>query len=100
MMVMMPVDGFRGNIEGFVEKISPIPPSRCSPGSKCHFPLIHVTYRVLSCMLLGSLHVLLCCCRPLDDTEDTDPDLMEDGEMVADSDSEEECDDAERDVDD
>ena len=51
-------------------------------------------------MLLGSLHVLLCCCRPLDDTEDIDPDLMEDGEMVADLDSEEECDDAERDVDD
>ena len=49
-------------------------------------------------MLLGSLHVLLCCCRPLDDTEDIDPDLMEDGEMVADLDSEEECDDAEREM--
>ena len=61
---------------------------------------MHVTYRVLF-MYVG-LHVILCCCRPLDDTEDVtgdaDPGLMEDGEVVADLDSEEESDDEESDV--
>ena len=38
-------------------------------------------------MVLGTLQVILCCCRPLDDTEDdTDPDLMEE---IEDEESEE-----------